>query len=293
MAEKSRFTKDHFIEVNQCPWCGAVARGLLYEAPYHAGIQECKECGLVYSDRILNKCGLELYWGSYLTEVHTKDAVLVEKRNKMYAIEYQQICRFMNVAGRNVLDVGCGSGGFLEHFQNAGACCYGVEYGREAADEAARKFQVWRGEFPKMEINENFDLIIFRGSLQYCINPKSYLEKAMCLLNPGGLLFITSTPNARSLCFRLFKEHFTLPVCMTDYYGFHESLITGFLQERNGRLLCSQQIYLETPYADRYNDILNVAKAIEYTRRGEKIDFLSPPFFDNMLSLIYQKGENK
>ena len=85
---------------------------------------------------------------------------------------------------------------------------------------------------------------------------------------------------------------FTLPVCVTDYYGFHESLLTEFLQERNGRILCSRQLYLETPYADPYHDILKVAKAIECVQNGERIAFTSPPFFDNMLSLIYQKREN-
>ena len=33
-------------------------------------------------------------------------------------------------------------------------------------------------------------MIIFRGSIQYLINPKKYFSKAISLLNAGGLIFI-------------------------------------------------------------------------------------------------------
>lgn len=282
-------TQECFTEVKSCPWCGATDKTMLYRDQYQAGIQECAVCGLIYSDLILNELGLERYWTNYLTEIQTKDSSLVEQREKMYTVEYDFIHRFIDCKDKAVLDVGCGNGKFLERFRHAGAYCCGVEYGREAAEEASKKFKVWYGVFPEIELRRTFDLIIFRGSLQYCINPKSYLKKAMDVLNPGGLLFITSTPNMRSLCFRLFKEKFTLPVCVTDYYGFHETLITELIDELGGKLLCSHCFYQETPYADPYNDILKVAKAITCHQNGEKIHFSAPAFFDNMLSLVYQK----
>lgn len=283
-------SENHFTYVNKCPWCGSSAKRLLYQNQYAAGVQECTECGLVYSDKILNSDGLKQYWANYLTNVHNKDELLVEKRNIMYDLEFRFIRQFIDVENKSVLDVGCGNGGFLDRFQAAKAQCYGVEYGREAASVASEKYKIWVGEFPYIEdIGKTFDLIIFRGSLQYCISPKLYLKRAMELLNDNGLLYITSSPNAQSLCFQMFKENFTLPVGVTDYYGFKEPLLTGYIQSLRGQLVCQYYFYEETPYANVCDDIVLVAKAITYSRQDKKIDFKSPAFYNNMLTLVYQK----
>ncbi len=286
----NRLDETHFKRVEKCPWCGGNEKRILYKNQYDACIQECNHCKLVYSDKILNEQGLEIYWNSYLSQVQNKDTLLTQKRMEMYDIEFQFISRLIDLKDKEVLDIGCGSGAFLGFFEDAGANCYGVEYGDEASKEAEKRFKIWKGEFPKIEIEGKFDLIIFRGSLQYCINPKQYLKKAMELLNKDGILFITSSPNAQSLCFKLFKENFTLPVSVTDYYGFSEPLITDYIKMLGGRLLCYHYFYEETPYADMEEDIMAVAKAIEYFRKNLKIDFKAPAFYDNMLTLVYQKS---
>ena len=186
---------------------------------------------------------------------------------------------------KKVPDVGCGNGDFLDLFKQEDAQCYGVEYGAEAIKEASARYPIWAGEFPYIkDINISFDLIIFRGSLQYCVSPKKYLKRAMELLNCGGLLYITSSPNAQSLCFQLFKENFTLPVGVTDYYAFSEPILTDYIKRLRGRLISKYQFYEETPYASPYDDITTVAKAITYKQQNKPIDFKSPAFYDNMLT---------
>ena len=289
---KNKFTKEFFTEVNKCPWCGSTETKYLYSGQHNENILEFLCCSLVYSDKILSKLGLEKYWSNYLSQVQNKDETLVQKREKMYEIEYQFISHFCDLKNKGVLDVGCGNGNFLNWFKHAGAFCYGVEYGSEAGKKASQKYTVWIGELPSIEFNRKFDLIIFRGSLQYCINPKSYLKKAMHLLNKDGYLYITSSPNAQSYCFKLFKEKFTLPVSVTDYYGFNEAIITEYIKSMDGTLVCKHHFYKETPYANIENDILSVAKAIRCHQNNEDIDFKAPAFFDNMLTLVYQKNND-
>ena len=45
--------------------------------------------------------------------------------------------------------------------------------------------------------------------------------------------------------------------------------------------------YDKTPYANVAEDINLVAKAIKLRQKGETINFKSPPFYGNMMSLIY------
>jgi 2-polyprenyl-3-methyl-5-hydroxy-6-metoxy-1,4-benzoquinol methylase len=284
-------SEQHFMYVDTCPWCGATSKEMLYQNHYMAKVQKCLKCGFVYSDKILNKSGLNVYWSQYLSEVQRKDEEAVVKRNIMYQLEFQFINQYINCKGKNVLDIGCGNGDFLDLFKQKNAQCYGVEYGTEAIQAASARYPIWAGEFPYIkDINISFDLIIFRGSLQYCISPKEYLKRAMELLNSGGVLYITSSPNAQSLCFQLFKENFTLPVGVTDYYAFSEPILTEYIGSLQGRLIGKYQFYEETPYASPYDDIVTVAKAIAYRQQNKSIDFKSPAFYDNMLTLVYTKN---
>lgn len=280
-----------FKIVEKCPWCSNDDSILEYIGSYESIVKRCNCCGIVYSKKILNKYGRKKYWSNYESRVHNiqKDKVL--KRKKMYELECEYIIPF--IGGVKVLDVACSNGDFLDQFHAKGFDCYGVEFASEAAELARKKYIVFGGdditEFPDLAINEKFDLIIFRGSIQYFVNPKKYFEKAIDLLNENGIIYITSSPNADSFCFKLFKDKFRLPVGPTDYFAFSEKLLTQYFMDLNLALVGHTFFYEETPYANVDDDLCKVKKALQALNKGEKIDFLSPPFYDNMLTLVYKK----
>lgn len=207
----------------------------------------------------------------------------------MYKVEFDYVERFMDVNRSKVLDVGCAGGEFLDIFSKHGAVCEGVEFGEEAYKIVSSKYKAYLGELTKIEFDTKYDLIIFRGVIQYFIDPKKYMNKACDCLEKGGLLFITSSPNSESLCFNLFKDRFTLPVGVTDYYAYSEKIITEFLSKKGMKLIDERFLYLETPYADIVNDTIIVADALNKEKNGEYIECKSPPFVDNMLTLLYRK----
>ena len=53
--------------------------------------------------------------------------------------------------------------------------------------------------------------------------------------------------------------------------------------------IAERSFYEETPYASPEADILKVAQAIQLKREGREIDFTSPAFYGNMMSLVYKK----
>lgn len=278
---------DLSIDITSCPWCNDDKPEVIYIGGHGIEVLKCSECGFIFSKRILNETGLKKYWSCYESDLHLKDQKLNKDREKMYRIEYEYIRQYLH-PGSRVLDIGCASGQFLDLFQRNGYSCYGVEFGEEAGRRAGEKYKVWIGEFPNMDIDEKFDLIIFRGVIQYLIQPKKYFEKAISLLNKNGLIFITSSPNSESLCFNLFKEKFRLPVDITDYYAFSQSLLSDYFINKGFVLWGEKYFYEETPYANVYEDIINVSKAIRMQQLGQEIDFVSPPFYGNMLTLVYK-----
>lgn len=106
---------------------------------------------------------------------------------------------------KNVLDVGCGDGNFLSVFLSMGCGAYGTEFDDESRMVAAAKgvIMLEGGLQPSLPPGiSGFDLVIFTEVIEHINNSKEVLSNFHDLLNPGGLLFIT-TPNFASLERRL------------------------------------------------------------------------------------------
>ncbi len=293
------FSESDFKAIEFCPMCGCKESTPFYNVNWEGNdksqnycyekkvsVVKCKSCGLVYSQEILTSDGKEKFWKNFTSNVHEATENKVENRKAMYQIEYDYIHDFLNPMKRNrVLDIGCGEGGFLDLFIDCD--CYGVEIGKEAASRAREHYQIYEGELPELDIKERFDLIIFRGSIEYFENPKSYFEKAITLLNRGGKIFITCTPSGDAFVHKLFKNKFTLPVCAVAGIGFTVNVLKTYFAER-GLLMCGEKyFYEETPYANIYEDIKTVQKAIEYRKKEKAVDFGAPAFWGNVMSLVF------
>jgi methionine biosynthesis protein metW len=286
---------EHDFEfLKYCPWdhTDVEQAEYLYTDDMGCDIVHCPSCGVVYAKRRLNRSGLPKYWGDYLSRVHTHDIDSIKKRNQMYQIEYEFSQQYVFTG--KVLDIGCSNGSFLDVYKARGYETFGIEYGKEAAIAAGETHKVRYGVFSEMDFEkEKFDLIIFRGVLQYIPYPKKYLEKAVGLLRakqgmrPGGYLFITAQPNMNSLAFRLFGKKFTQPVTGADFIGFTEQLLTRYLMEWGLKKVGERYFYPETPYAKEEEDLLKMAKAIQYKREGKEVDFSSPAYWGNMMTLMY------
>ncbi len=289
-----------FKKIYDCPMCKSLDMKYEYEISTGGSddfdgteiqrkvkVLRCKSCGFVFADQIFNESGKSKFWKSYSSRCHENDKEDIEKRNLMYQIEHEFIIQFIKKKSPLILDVGCGEGGFLDCFTNSK--CKGIELGEEARIKASNKFEVYSGELPNIDFYEKYDLIIFRGVLQYFDNPRQYLLKADDILAKDGIIYITSTPNADSFCAKLFKNYFSFAVCAVAGNGFSPFVLNNFFKELGYELCAEKYFYENTPYCNLYHDIKMVAKAIEMKESGEDIQFRSPSFWGNLMSLVYRK----
>jgi len=281
------FENADYENLERCPWCTS-ARG----QPWGRAVRGfesvlCRTCGLIYVKRRLNTSGLRKFYEEYLSHVHQADPKKNEYRRIMYELEFEFIDRYAQRT--NVLDVGCSGGYFLDLFHAQGYECFGVEVGEEAAAEAARKHCLWKGDFADLDFNRNFDLIIFRGVIEHLAYPKTYFEKATSLLNDSGLVLITSTPNSRAFCCVLFEEKWNQHAPEAHLMHFSAHHFDEWFAANGFQKVDEHFFYEETPYAMPESDILKVAQAIQLKKEGREIDFTSPAFYGNMLTLVYKK----
>ncbi len=286
--ESSPFNENDYENLKECPWCASTKHESWGEPVRKFQAVRCRNCELIFIKNRLNETGLNKYYADYLSHVHQANDLLNQQRSVMYQLEFDLIARYLPRKAK-ILDVGCSGGYFLDLFSVRGHKCYGVEFGDEAAKEAAKKYTVWLGKFSELAIPKKFDLIIFRGVIEHVPYPKTYLKKALSLLKEGGLIYITSTPNADAFCCDLFKENWGLHVPEPHLMHFRPRHFDAYFGKKGLRKVTQHFFYQETPYANIEEDALKVAEAIRCRRTGDKIDFKSPAFWGNMLSLVYCK----
>lgn len=107
----------------------------------------------------------------------------------------------------SVLDVGCGHGGVLVELATAAegqgglAPSVGIDLDEEMIRQARDRFPSPRVVFERADFfgfggggDGGFDLVLLRDVLEHIVEPERALERALSLLRPGGLLYLSYAP---------------------------------------------------------------------------------------------------
>lgn len=108
-----------------------------------------------------------------------------------------------DVAGRSILDLGCGNGGKLAELVRDGAVAsVGVDIGGEFITSPPAGVELIRGDLSNLESlpelsGRTFDRILFLQSFGYAKNPVHTLRAAQAMLNQDGFILLTRTQPIR------------------------------------------------------------------------------------------------
>lgn len=160
-----------------------------------------------------------------------------------------------------LLDVGCSTGEFIEAIGWNVKNAYGMEistYARAIAEKKGIKFD--RHIF---NTEDYFDLIVFRGTIQYLPNPFDYMKAAFVALKSGGHVVFLATPNSNSIYYCLFK---TLPFLEEhlNYLIPCDKSLTMNLKNCGFKILDVDFPYLKSPYSRLISDHLKFLKKLVF-----------------------------
>lgn len=149
-----------------------------------------------YGYGVASKCGWSsrLGWLLYLFPVR--------RGGVDSAVRYLRAC-----PGGRLLDVGCGSGGWLSDMRDLGWEVRGLDFDADAVAVAARRgLEVDYGPLGAQRYpDESFDAITLNHVIEHLPDPFETLAECRRILKPGGHLIVI-TPNSSSLGHRFFKE---------------------------------------------------------------------------------------
>jgi SAM-dependent methyltransferase len=245
--------RDPTVESIKCELCGSEQSEVVFQAKERRfglggrfNLVRCKKCSLVYINPRPLKDGLRRYYpGDYyayqqaprksrtLEKVKGRIKALVVEGYKATAGHSTSLPRRLwrralavplqgriqglpdYLSGGKVLDVGCGTGGYLHLLRELGWEVYGVEVDARACAEAKRwGLGIFHGQLEEAGFPEEyFDLVRMNHVLEHLPHPLRSLKEAKRVLREGGKLLI-EVPNVESLSAHLFGErwyHLDLP----------------------------------------------------------------------------------
>jgi SAM-dependent methyltransferase len=195
--------QDRALRHRDCPLC-ATARASAEPLFTKLGmdIVRCAGCGLTYSATMLApEFDRRLYVDSA-----SQASYIDLKENEAYAALERVKCRYLverlgdYLAPATLLDVGPGSGRFLEAAADAGWQGLGVEANAQfAAACRARGLAIAEGFFPECPPGDaRFDAIAMLDVVEHLGDPAGFLGDGLRRLNAGGVL-VLQVPNVKSL----------------------------------------------------------------------------------------------
>ena len=228
------------IRTEPCPRCIVCGQpGLaLYEGltDYLAGtpgswrMARCADpaCGMLWLDPKPLAADLIKAYATYYTHGRERSRDLSRLWLSAVNSTCKQVCRLMELGsalGRQrrelrsmyigsgspgrLLEIGCGSGRFLNRMRKAGWAVEGIDFDPVVAARVEEKFgiPVAIGSLPDLGYTEGtYDVVAMSQVIEHVPDPAVLLKERRRVLRPGGRL-VLSTPNARSVAHRIFGRH--------------------------------------------------------------------------------------
>lgn len=185
----------------KCDLCGSKAykelfhrRDRLCGIPGTFRVVQCVRCGLVFLNPMPCQEELVQY---YPDEYYVQYVLTPEIAIEMVPVQ----------AGGRILDVGCGSGHFLEIHHRLGWDIYGVEVSPMLLKILrSKRLNVLNGTLMDARFPDDyFDVVRLHHVIEHLHTPTQTMIEVRRILKPGGKALV-ATPNIHSLMYALFKE---------------------------------------------------------------------------------------
>lgn len=268
--------------VEKCPVCSSKEFHVEF-SKFDIDIVCCDFCSLRYSKKIPVNAE-DIYSDSeYLPSsinVYIKNAAFRKERFAKERIEL--ISKYIQpLNGKRLLDIGCGTGWFLEVAREYGFEIFGQELGKELADWSSDRLgiRIFKGPISDIQISNTFDVITMFDLLEHVENPLQLIFDCKRILNDKGIILVF-TPNFDSLAIDVMKEHSNLisPVGHLTYFS--EKSVT-FLSQNSGMNL----IYFKT----KGIDLGDVKSYYEYIGECE-LERACEKLYDTLQPLVDESG---
>tara|TARA_Y100000768_G_scaffold302319_1_gene236169 strand:- start:8258 stop:9226 length:969 start_codon:yes stop_codon:yes gene_type:complete len=200
--DKNQNPRKEFFHVRGCLLCKSKSSQEVYKIDgftYH----ECLSCMSIYTKPHLREVVLDNLYSDGTYQVYQDKLVKKGKKIRKEILEerkYLQIKQFLSKKTPKLLDIGCGSGTFLDICKQNGWHVEGVDPSPTVKQTVFENYsiKVHQGDFNQMKFNKSFDVITLWGVLEHVADPIAMMKRVKASLKRNGMV-IFEVPSAN--CF--------------------------------------------------------------------------------------------
>ena len=205
-------------KLSNCPVCNSTQTSLFLECKDNTvsretfQIVQCDLCGFKFTNPRPEEDKLGVYYKSedYVSHSNTKKGFInstYQSVRKYTLLKKLQLISKYYKSGK-ILDIGCGTGEFLNTCKNAKWETIGIEPDPDARKMAADNFGLdIRQESALKDLTEHsFDIISMWHVLEHVPRLNERIEELKRLIKPNGIIII-AVPNCNSLDAKIYKEN--------------------------------------------------------------------------------------
>lgn len=201
--------RTELVEETNCPICGSPGEPVLKKWGFT--YDRCQGCHSFFTNpRLKESAVIEVYkTGSKANAMWSESVHLSQVQsatNKEYFSDQIKVLRDFAKEG-TILDVGCGTGDFLDQAVANGFGSYGLEISENAVAICRKKGHSIQEELlgsPSLN-GKQYDILTMFGVMEHLFDPNRDIKYAWELIRPGGI-FMGITPNVFSLAGLLLQE---------------------------------------------------------------------------------------
>jgi 2-polyprenyl-3-methyl-5-hydroxy-6-metoxy-1,4-benzoquinol methylase len=293
---------DGRVHYTSCPVCNSGNINPLLTVKDHSVSKEefvvwqCGDCTLRFTQDVPDENNIGRYYKSedYISHTNTDKGFINKAYQKVRDYTLQQKAKLIidetDIVKGNVLDIGCGTGAFLNAMKGKGWQVKGMEPDEDARKLAKQLYGLSIDE--PMSINElndqSFDAITLWHVLEHVHQLHDYVEQLKRLLKPGGKLFI-AVPNYQSkdaAAYRLYWAAYDVP---RHLYHFSPKAVNVLMQQHGLRIEKEKPMWFDSFYISMLSSKYRNGKTnyLAAVINGVKSNLAALMNKENCSSLIY------
>lgn len=228
------------IVLSKCPWCDSpdIRQGSKIHDYFLTGEEfslfSCKSCGLVFTNPRPKLENLDLYYQSdkYYSHTSSQGGIIPFIYRKVKEINLKT--KFKQVTAgsviNKVLDIGCGTGDFLNVCKKSGMEIHGIEPDSKARNLAKEilKVEILHPDQSEKIPDESFDLITMWHVLEHVPDLKKQISELSRIIKKGGKVVI-ALPVYESYDAEVYKEKWAAWDVPRHLYHFNKAVINKMM----------------------------------------------------------------